>query len=110
MNSINLPWPPRELSPNARKHWAVVAKHKKAYRQICYLMAKQAGIKSTESNKVVITFYKPSKRHMDLDNCLASMKAGLDGLADAMGVDDKHFRLTVSMAEELGGYVKVKVE
>jgi hypothetical protein len=29
-NFVDLPWPPRELSPNARKHWAVVAKHKKA--------------------------------------------------------------------------------
>ena len=109
MNSVQLPWFPKELNPNARKHWSVVAKHKKSYRSVCYLLAKQAGIKPTESMRVVLTFYKPSNRHMDLDNCLAAIKAGLDGLADAIKVDDRHFKLTVSMAEELGGYIMVEV-
>lgn len=109
MNSLRLPWFPKELNPNARKHWAVVAKHKKSYRWACYILAKQAGIKPTETMRVVLTFYKPSNRHMDLDNCLAATKAGLDGLADAMKVDDRHFKLTVSMAEELGGYIMVEV-
>jgi crossover junction endodeoxyribonuclease RusA len=107
---VNLPWPPRELSPNARKHWAVVAKHKKLYRQICALMVKQSGMQPTESMRVFLTFYKPSNRRMDLDNCLASMKSGLDGVADALGIDDKHFKLTVTMADELGGYVKLELK
>lgn len=106
---MRLPWFPKELNPNARKHWAVVARYKKDYRQICYFLAKEAGIKPTVLMRVVITFYKPSNRHMDLDNCLAAIKAGLDGLADAMKVDDRHFKLTVSMAEELGGYIMVEV-
>ena len=32
-NQINLPWPPRELSPNARVHWAKKAKAAKAYKK-----------------------------------------------------------------------------
>ena len=30
MITLTLPWPPKELSPNARLHWRVVAKAKKA--------------------------------------------------------------------------------
>lgn len=108
-NSVELPWPPRELSPNARKHWSVVAKHKKQYRQLCWAMVKQSNIKP--ANLVVtLTFYRPSKRHMDLDNCLAMMKSGLDGVADALGVNDRHFKLTVTMAEETGGYVYMELK
>jgi crossover junction endodeoxyribonuclease RusA len=32
------------------------------------------------------------KRHRDADNCLAAAKAGLDGMADALGVNDRHFQ------------------
>ena len=46
----------------------------------------------------------------DLDNCLARMKSGLDGLADVLGVDDKHWTLTISKADTVGGFVKVCVE
>jgi crossover junction endodeoxyribonuclease RusA len=34
----------------------------------------------------------PDKRHRDADNCLAAAKAGLDGMADALGVNDRHFQ------------------
>jgi crossover junction endodeoxyribonuclease RusA len=45
-----------------------------------------------------------------LDNLLASMKAGLDGLADALGVDDSRWRLLIEMGEPVkGGCVCVKV-
>jgi crossover junction endodeoxyribonuclease RusA len=108
-NFVDLPWPPRELSPNARKHWAQVAKHKKRYRHICALMTKQFKIEP--ANLVVtLTFYKPSRRHMDLDNCLAMMKSGLDGVADALEVNDRDFKLTVTMAEETGGYVRMELK
>lgn len=108
-NFVDLPWPPRELSPNARKHWSVVAKYKKQYRQLCWAMLKQSKVKP--ANLVVsLTFYRPSKRHMDLDNCLAMMKSGLDGVADALGVNDRHFKLTVTMAEETGGYVRMELK
>ena len=41
---------------------------------------------------VSIVFVSPDKRHRDLDNCLAAAKAQLDGIADALGVNDKRFR------------------
>ena len=33
MLTLTLPWPPKELSPNARQHWTKLAKAKKAYRE-----------------------------------------------------------------------------
>ncbi|HSV73521.1 MAG TPA: hypothetical protein VLH79_07160 [Chthonomonadales bacterium] len=33
--TIVLPWPPTGLSPNARNHWAKLAKLKKQYREAC---------------------------------------------------------------------------
>lgn len=110
---INLPWPPKELSPNARNHWAVIARAKRIYRTECWAATKEVsnGIALIGNYKIPleVTFYPPSKRHYDLDNCLASIKAGLDGIADALQVNDHRFALTVSMKEEVLGLVKVKI-
>lgn len=110
MQEIVLPWPPKELNPNSRVHWAVLAKAKKAYRSLCFSLAKAGGLtKVKEKTNLDITFYKPDKRHRDLDNMLASMKSGLDGLADALEVNDKHFSISMGVSDEIGGMVKVVI-
>lgn len=40
------------------------------------------------------------------------MKSGLDGLADAMGLDDRHWALSIerSDAPKPGGFVEVTIE
>jgi hypothetical protein len=41
---------------------------------------------------------------------LASIKHGLDGVAQAWGIDDTQFRpITVNVADEIGGMVKIEV-
>ena len=37
---------------------------------------------------VHVAFFPPRKGRRDLDNCLASIKSGLDGVADVLCVDD----------------------
>lgn len=110
--TLMLPWPPAALSPNARQHWAQLAKAKKAYRAACAWTAKEQGAGRIEADKLHLSlvFYPPSRRAYDLDNALARMKSGLDGLADVLGVDDKHWSLSIDRAEQVGGYVKVRVE
>lgn len=110
--NIKLPWPPSELSPNQRKHWAVLARAKKKYRQACAWEALAQGARKIQADKihVTITFVPPNRRAFDLDNLLARMKSGLDGLADVIGVDDKHWALTIRRADELGGFVKLEIE
>jgi len=57
------------------------------------------------------TFCPPDKRARDLDNVLAAMKAGNDGLVDAMGIDDSRWGLSVQWGEVVkGGEVRVTVE
>ena len=111
MTMFTLPWPPSVLSPNARAHWAQLAKAKKAYREACAWTARQQGAQRIEAERLhlTITFVPPNRRAHDLDNCLARMKAGLDGLADVLGVDDKRWALTILRADEVGGFVRVEV-
>lgn len=108
---IVLPWPPSELSPNKRQHWAVTAKAKKYYRTLCATEARFQGLDRMAAKRLhlSLTFYPPTRRAFDLDNLLARMKAGLDGLADVMGVDDSRWSLAIQKAGEVGGYVEVTI-
>lgn len=108
---LTLPWPPKELSPNARQHWSKLARAKKAYRAACAWTAKEQGAQRIEADRLHLTlvFVPPNRRAHDLDNCLARMKSGLDGLADVLGVDDKRWSLTISKSDEVGGMVRVEV-
>jgi crossover junction endodeoxyribonuclease RusA len=112
MTEITLPWPPAALSPNARGHWSKLAKAKKAYRAACGWTALAQGARAIQASKLHLTlvFYPPSRRAFDLDNCLSALKAGLDGVADVIKVDDKHWCLTIAKAADVGGYVKIKIE
>lgn len=111
MLTLVLPWPPSALSPNHRGHWAQLARAKKAYRTECAWQAKAQGARRLTADRLAVsfTFYPPSRRRMDLDNAIARLKAGIDGLADVLGVDDSRWVMTFSMADEVRGLVKVEV-
>lgn len=111
MTEITLPWPPKELSPNARTHWAKLAKVKAAYRTACAMTARSQGAQQINADKLhlTLTFHAPTRRAYDLDNALARMKSGLDGLADVLGVDDSRWSLTIRKADTVGGFVRVEV-
>ena len=85
---IKLPWPPTGLSPNSRNHWAKTAKLKKQYREACFWQAMEQGARPIQaaSLHLTLTFYPPTRRAYDLDNALARIKAGLDGLAGTQAV------------------------
>ena len=108
---VTLPWPTKELSPNARIHWAKKAKAAKQYRCDCYLLTKAAGLKIDWDGDVHawIDFYPPDRRNRDDDNCISSFKAGRDGMADALGIDDRRIRIHPYLREETGGKVVVKL-
>lgn len=111
--SFVLPWPPSNLSPNARLHWGARQRLVRQYRQVCWSTALQQGAKPIEADRVAVhlVFVPPNRRARDWDNLIASMKSGLDGLADAISVDDSRWRLSFEVAEgEIGGMVRVRVE
>ncbi len=113
--AITLPWPPKALSPNARVHFMVLAKAKKAYRNACYIQARRQGVLAGANQlagrplSVHLEFVPPTPHPRDIDNLVATMKSGLDGLADALGVDDAQFRLTHNIAQEIAGLVRVTI-
>ena len=108
-----LPWPPSSLSPNKRLHWAQKVKIKNSYKMACYALAKQHIPIIPQGNiHLDIVFCPPTRRGFDLDNALASLKAGLDGVAEAWGVNDKMFRpITIDMGEVIkDGCVKISIK
>ena len=95
--AIILPWPPAGLSPNARLHWSRKAKLAKAYRADCHWLDRHAEPDAPADGPIPvrITFCPKDRRKRDIDNMLASFKAGLDGVADALGVNDSRFEITI---------------
>jgi crossover junction endodeoxyribonuclease RusA len=61
---------------------------------------------------VTLRVYPPDKRRRDWDNIVASLKSGLDGISDALGIDDSRFRLGIEMLPEIvkGGRVDVVID
>lgn len=110
--SVTFPWPPSALSPNARQHWTKLAKAKKSYRAACYLTAVAQGAAPVVAVglHVHLQFAPPTRRKYDLDNLLARMKAGLDGLSDAIWVDDSRWQISMSRSEPSApGFVVITV-
>ena len=110
---VSLPWPSPALSPNARTHWATKAKAVAKYRAACGWAAKAAGLRPIEADAlaVAVTFHAPDRRPRDLDNMLASFKAGADALADVLGVDDSRWTLTLRRGEPVkGGAIIAEIE
>jgi crossover junction endodeoxyribonuclease RusA len=112
---VVLPWPGVELSPNGRKHWSAKARATKAYRDTAYVLGRQAmghrGAAPEGDYRVALRFRPPNIRNRDQDNMVASMKSGLDGLAQAMGLNDHKFRLDEPELAEVheGGAVLVRI-
>jgi crossover junction endodeoxyribonuclease RusA len=97
---FTLPWPPAKLSPNARLSPFEKARAVKAYRSGCSWEATAAGLRKIEPGPLhlTISFAPPDARRRDLDNMLAALKPGLDGLSDVLGVDDHLWALTITRA------------
>jgi crossover junction endodeoxyribonuclease RusA len=86
---IELPYPPKALSPNARVDYHVLMREKANYKNNVYLLARNARqlAKGTFPLKspvtVIVTFILPDRIKRDWDNALSSFKAGFDGIVEA---------------------------
>jgi len=114
--TFTLPWPPSSLSPNGQHgHWAAKTRAKKSYRDACYVavLAQKAKCPSARGLDLELVFVPPDRRRYDRDNLVARMKAGLDGLAAAWGVNDwKFVRVSAEIAETVAparGAAEVRV-
>lgn len=117
--NIELPYPNRILFPNGRAHWRARAKSVKAYRAAGRFYTMQAagpGFKPVIPEGKIgvrLTFYPPDHRIRDEDNQLAAMKSALDGVADALAINDKKFHILEPIFKEevtKGGKVVVTLD
>lgn len=116
VSELILPWPARELHPNARVHWSRRSKAAKAAKAGAHVLALQAGwnrlaLPADGRLHVWIDAYPADRRRRDADGLLSSMKAALDGIADALGVDDRRFVPHPWIKDEVrpGGEVRVRI-
>jgi len=91
---ITLPWPAPVLRSNAShgKHWGPKHSATSAARTSAFSVAQSKGVGCWPSASIMIEYYPPTLRG-DPQNVPSSLKAYIDGIADAMGCDDKHFRV-----------------
>ena len=113
--AVVLSWPSRDLHPNARVHWSRRAKAAKAQRHAADVLALQAGWARMPLPDgrihVWIDAYPPDRRHRDTDGVLSSLKSALDGIADALGVNDRRFVPHPYLHDEprKGGEVHIRI-
>lgn len=109
-------WPPAELSPNARVHWAKLAKVKREYKEACgweiRLHLGHSLLRPSFKPPIVaqVTFVCDGRRR-DPDNHMAMLKPMWDALVE-MGVleDDSHDKLKILDPEWERGEKRVIVE
>ena len=113
-----LPLPPSSLSPNKRNHWAVTSKAKKLEREQAHALTLEYLASNLDARAwrfrahLKVTYHLPGNRKRDADNLLAASKAALDGMADALRVDDSRFNpITVERiyGAEKPGYMLVEL-
>ena len=96
--------PPRECSPNARVHFSRKARAARSLHQAAALATREVLLADPLGRDALATArricyrltvsWEPGRRGtIDEDNTLASAKALLDGVAQALGVDDRRFRV-----------------
>ena len=110
--AITLVWPPSSLSGHANgNRWgksAVVKKHR-AWARVATLEAGAIAVPEDGDIPLLITFVPPDNRG-DRTNYANRMKPAIDGIADALGVNDKRFLPTYAYAPpEKPGRVEVVI-
>ena len=122
---IRAPFPDKGLNPNQSKgrHWSATSKLRKTARYEGWVLAREAMQQGSlldapklEKTKgeiaVTITFVLKKGARIDRDNGLASLKPTLDGIAEALGVDDDQFEPVVLRREKgaLASFVLIQLE
>lgn len=113
LGRVICPYPPAILNPNGRAHWSKRSPVAKAYRQECWALALAAGLHMlvvpAGPIRVRLDFFPPDHVRRDDDNAVAAFKAGRDGIADAMKVDDSRFATVAHFHPEPRACVVVSI-
>lgn len=91
---IVVDYPPVACGPNYRGRWGAI-NARKMYRTLCFAQALNARVTLPAEGMidVQLDFFPPDRRDRDDDNPEAAFKSGRDGIAEALRVDDRRFRV-----------------
>ena len=92
--TLSLPWPAPALWQNRPTHFMARSRAVKKHKHWAHNAAQAAGLKGKADPhaRLVFAFHPDPKSRADLQNMPATAKAYIDGIAECMGVDDRHFR------------------
>lgn len=117
---VTLPWPDSALVPHAGgSKWpkirATKAARKLAYEETCAQLGRaRLNLKYCVDKgrlQATVTLHQPDKRRRDVPNWQAACKASIDGVSDAIGIDDYHWDVNWRNGEPIkGGQVVVNIE
>lgn len=91
--TLRLPFPPRDLNPNNKngRHWGSTHAVKKSYERDCWASTLEVlGRDSFIPNgpvRATLIFQYPGNL-WDIDNSVAAIKSGIDGVARALKIND----------------------
>ena len=115
--TITFSWPDKKLWPNDKngKAWMSYQAEKVRARDEGYWSTKKAlganSIQLQSRTPTKVTFVFPDRRNRDIEGCIGAIKHHIDGIAKALGVDDRIFRpWTVDDALDAKGKGLVIVE
>ncbi|WP_260927406.1 hypothetical protein [Novosphingobium sp. 9] len=109
-----LPYPNKVLWPNGRtRSTHLRAREVKKHKLWGYAAALSTGARFAAGTRVglhIIVHAKPRGPMPDKDNVVASIKSYQDGIAQALGIDDRHFETpTVEFAETRTGEFVIQI-
>lgn len=112
---IDAPYPPAPLWPNARPHWGTKARAAKQYKLTLWALTReaiQAGRLVPPNSPLVgirLECWPAGGTPPDDDNVEAAFKHGRDGIAEALGINDRTMLyLPLAFRERVkGGRIRV---
>lgn len=121
MFTVSLPWPDSRLyAGNSRIHFRLRAELARGARHDGRMLAAEAlggrlgPFQMDDSLRATFTFSAPDARRRDLVNCADACKSYVDGIFDALGVNDSQIRRVLlewsAPMPNRGGQVVIELE
>jgi crossover junction endodeoxyribonuclease RusA len=97
--SCSLPWPPSVLHPNQAPRnlaavWSAKKRHRRACKDATDRVLRRLAVPPVPAGLIRcwVVFHPPDQRHRDVLNLAAAIKYAVDGVAEALEVNDRRMR------------------